>query len=127
LSLPSVATWWCGQNKELQYVREHLEDLVIKPAFSPASSEPVFGSTLGEKDRHAFLHRISKTPEQFVGQEKVRLSRATVWENGGLQSRPMVLRAFICYTPNGYAVLPGALTRFSTSSDRLVVSMQSGG
>src|SRR5262249_33524821 len=33
LKLPSVATWWCGQEEPLRYVAEHLDSLVIKPAF----------------------------------------------------------------------------------------------
>ena len=34
LKLPSVATWWCGQAKEQQYVIEHLDDMVVKRAFA---------------------------------------------------------------------------------------------
>ncbi len=33
LKLPSVATWWCGQEDAFSYVREHLDSLVIKPSF----------------------------------------------------------------------------------------------
>src|SRR5579864_3505750 len=33
LKMPTVATWWCGQEKPMAYVAEHLESLVIKPAF----------------------------------------------------------------------------------------------
>ena len=37
LAMPSVATWWCGHEDARRYVEEHLESLVIKPAF------PIFG------------------------------------------------------------------------------------
>ena len=40
LRLPSVATWWCGQEEPCQYVLEHLDELVIKPA-SPSFGHPV--------------------------------------------------------------------------------------
>jgi len=30
LRLPSAATWWCGQPKDLDYVLQHLDTLVIK-------------------------------------------------------------------------------------------------
>src|ERR1700735_4263166 len=30
LLLPTIATWWCGQPRELQYVTEHISSLVIK-------------------------------------------------------------------------------------------------
>ena len=34
LKMPSVAMWWCGQPRELEYVLEHLEELILQPAFS---------------------------------------------------------------------------------------------
>jgi uncharacterized circularly permuted ATP-grasp superfamily protein len=46
LLLPSIATWWCGQARELRYVLEHLDQLVIKPAFGPARRQPWFGGRL---------------------------------------------------------------------------------
>ncbi|MEJ0008477.1 MAG: circularly permuted type 2 ATP-grasp protein [Steroidobacteraceae bacterium] len=33
LILPSVATWWCGEEPALEYVLAHLNDLVIKPTY----------------------------------------------------------------------------------------------
>src|SRR5579859_4015862 len=33
LKLPSVATWWCGQESARKYVLENLDKLVVKPAF----------------------------------------------------------------------------------------------
>src|SRR5208282_1294054 len=33
LKLPSVATWWCGQKRERQYVLDRLDRIVVKPAF----------------------------------------------------------------------------------------------
>jgi uncharacterized alpha-E superfamily protein len=127
LILPSVATWWCGQPREMAHVREHLPELVIKRAFTPATTEPVFGALLDDAGREALLAAIDSSPHEFVAQERVALSSAPVWERAGLEPRPCVIRAFMCADPTGYAVMPGALTRFSTSPDRLVVSMQSGG
>ena len=34
LKLPSVETWWCGQRESLNYVVQHLDQLVVKPAFT---------------------------------------------------------------------------------------------
>src|SRR6202030_2738920 len=33
LILPSVATWWCGEDPALQFVLSNLNDLVISPAY----------------------------------------------------------------------------------------------
>ncbi len=37
LKIPSVATWWCGQEGALEYVIEHLPELAIKPAKDPSA------------------------------------------------------------------------------------------
>jgi uncharacterized circularly permuted ATP-grasp superfamily protein/uncharacterized alpha-E superfamily protein len=127
LKLPSLATWWCGQEKEFSYVRENIDQLVIKPAFTRGSAGPYFTDTMSEKERAALLAQMEATPYNYVAQEKISLSTAPVWERGGLAPRPIVLRTFTCATREGYQVMPGGLTRFSSSADQLVVSMQSGG
>src|SRR5512138_3631909 len=45
LRLPSLATWWCGQDPALDYVRQHLDELIVKRAFAPVRSEPVFSGS----------------------------------------------------------------------------------
>jgi uncharacterized circularly permuted ATP-grasp superfamily protein/uncharacterized alpha-E superfamily protein len=127
LLLPSVATWWCGQEAQLAYVRDHLRELVIKPAFTWTGAEPVFGGRLKARERRALYASIEKNPFAFVAQEEVALSTVPVLASQQLAPRPMVLRAFVCAGPSGCTVLPGGLTRVSTATDRLVVSMQSGG
>jgi uncharacterized circularly permuted ATP-grasp superfamily protein len=47
LKLPSVATWWCGQEKEKQYVIDHLDEIVVKPAFGSLTHGPYFGGRMG--------------------------------------------------------------------------------
>ncbi|AWK87122.1 circularly permuted type 2 ATP-grasp protein [Azospirillum thermophilum] len=128
LRLPGVASWWCGNDAERAYVIDHLDGLVVKPAFPSLSFEPIFGSALSAAERAGLVERIRQRPWYYVAQEQMALSTAPVWHEGRLQPRPLVLRVFVCATPNGgYAVMPGGLTRVSTEAGRLVVSMQSGG
>jgi uncharacterized circularly permuted ATP-grasp superfamily protein/uncharacterized alpha-E superfamily protein len=127
LKLPSVATWWCGQEQEREHVREHLADLVVKRAFATAGAQPVFGDRLTADEQAGLLASIGAEAHEYVGQEQVALSTVPVWEAGRLEPRPMVLRAYVAATGEGWCVMPGGLTRFSASPDRLVVSMQSGG
>jgi uncharacterized circularly permuted ATP-grasp superfamily protein len=114
LILPSVATWWCGQEKERAYVREHLDELVIKRSFERAGGEPVFGGRLDGKQKEELLAGIKRAPFDYIAQEQIALSTAPVWEQGRLDPRPLVLRAFVCASPDGFAVMPGGLVRFST-------------
>lgn len=127
LAMPSVATWWCGHEDALDYVVEHLESLVIKPAFPVFGLEPIFGSALSAAAREALLARVRARPHEYVAQEQVALSTAPVWTRDGLQPRHVVLRTFGVASADGYRVMPGGLARVATSRESLVVSMQRGG
>lgn len=127
LKMPSVATWWCGQDTPRAYVRENMDRLVIKPAYPRFGVNPVFGAALSRKEREELLGQIEARPFQFVGQEQVPLSTAPVWTEQGFDPRFLVLRVFACWSKDGYSVMPGGLTRISNSADSLVVTMQRGG
>lgn len=127
LQLPSVATWWCGQAEALRYVLDHLDQLVIKPAFPSMRMEPVFGRELAGNDREKLINRILLHPHAYVAQEQLALSAAPVWTNNQLQPRSVVLRTYLVASGNSYVVMPGGLTRVSSAPETSVVSMQRGG
>jgi uncharacterized circularly permuted ATP-grasp superfamily protein/uncharacterized alpha-E superfamily protein len=124
LKLPSVATWWCGQDEALDYVQNHFDNVIVRPAFAPMRREFSQGQN---EDRSVLLDKVRSAPFEFVAQEHVRLSTGPVWERRQIVSRPLVLRAFVCATESGFAVMPGGLTRCSGAADEMIVSMQSGG
>ena len=126
LKLPSVATWWCGQDNALEWVLKHLDSVVVKPAFPSRGLEPVFGSELPKNEKAELIARLRAFPHEYVAQEQVALSTAPVWENDCLNSRSMVLRTFVLDTPNGWVALPGGLVRVAEEHGS-VVSMQRGG
>ena len=133
LLLPSIATWWCGQAEELLYVTEHLDSLILKPAFgaqppmpAPAAGAPKSSRRLAE-ERAKLIESIHASPRSFVAQERVNLSQAPAWAEDHLAARPVVVRAFVANGGDSFAVLPGGLTRVSSSPDELAVSMQRGG
>src|SRR5215471_10129639 len=127
LKMPAVATWWCGQEAPLNYVVDHLQNLVVKPAFPSARVEPIFGAGLSAEDRNGLITRLRAEPYQYVAQEQVALSTAPVWHEGNIHPRHLVVRVFAVSSNGSYAVMPGGLTRVSSSLNTLVVSIQSGG
>jgi uncharacterized circularly permuted ATP-grasp superfamily protein/uncharacterized alpha-E superfamily protein len=130
LLLPSIATWWCGEEPVLAQALEKLPELLIKPAFPSQSFTPVFGRDLSEAQREALAKRIRKRPYAYVAQELAQLSQAPVWqaENGQLQPRAIGMRVYaVADGEGGYRILPGGLTRVATEADAEVVSMQRGG
>ena len=127
LKMPAVGTWWCGEEPALSYVVRNLSKLVIKPAFASPGVQPVFGVRLSEAEKTALTERIRANPSNYVAQEQVALSTVPVWEDGLLRPRHLVLRVYAVASGGSYSVMPGGLTRFTTSTDELVTSMQSGG
>jgi uncharacterized circularly permuted ATP-grasp superfamily protein/uncharacterized alpha-E superfamily protein len=127
LRMPSVATWWCGQDGPRRYVREHLKELVIKPAFPRFGQHPEFPDSMQPAAIEGLVRRIEAHPEQFVAQERVALSTVPARADNGLAPRHAVLRVYAAWNGNSYVVLPGGLTRVSTQDSSLVVSMHLGG
>lgn len=127
LKLPSVATWWCGQKTAREYVLEHLDELVLKPAFRTHLRTPDPDKSMTDAARAALRKQIEFDPDLFVAQERVELSTAPTWEKGGLAPRPVGLRVFLVATENGYRVMPGGLTRVSPDASGRFISMQRGG
>ena len=126
LKLRSVATWWCGQDRPLNWVLDHLEQVVVKPAFPLRGMEPVFGAGLAKAEKLEMADRLRARPFEYVAQEQVALSAAPVWDHGQLYSRSLVLRTYVLNTGAGWVVMPGGLVRVAGSGGP-VVSMQRGG
>jgi uncharacterized circularly permuted ATP-grasp superfamily protein/uncharacterized alpha-E superfamily protein len=127
LRMPSVATWWCGQNEPRRYVEEHFKELVIKPAFARFGQHPVFPATMRRAAYDALVRKIEARPEEYVAQERVALSTLPVYTDTGIVPRHAVLRVYAIWNGSSYAALPGGLTRVSTQDSSLVVSMHLGG
>jgi len=126
LKLPSVATWWCGETYALDWVLNHLDSVVVKPAFPTLGREPVFGAEIPQAEKSKFAAQLKTRPHEYVAQEQIALSTAPVWEGGHLISRSVVLRAYVLNTGNGWIAIPGGLVRVAEAQGS-VVSMQRGG
>ncbi len=122
LEIPSVATWWCGQEAERDHVLGNIDALIVRRISSTRSLLVEDGdgrvgqypSTVGRDELTAL---IRDSGHDFVGQEPLALSTAPAWVNGSLQPQPIVMRMYVAATANGYEVMPGGLTRVSLSSD----------
>jgi uncharacterized circularly permuted ATP-grasp superfamily protein/uncharacterized alpha-E superfamily protein len=130
LAMPSLATWWCGEEAALEDAIDKLDNLVIKPAFPQLRIDSVFGQDLDRKSRAALIARMRARPHHYVAQELVPLSQAPVWDTQHprrLAARAVGLRVFACASPDGYVVMPGGLTRVASERAARVIAMQRGG
>ena len=101
---------------------------MIKPTFpAPAAIADLRRAAQSARSAKRCSTEMRAIPADYVAQEQVALSTVPVWERGPLQPRHLVLRVFAVAAGDSYAVMPGGLTRITTSLDSLVVSMQHGG
>ncbi len=121
LSLPSLATWWCGQPDALEHVVSNLDRLVLRDAFErkpllSTSVEGYLSSDVNVSDPLPVAERIREMPYAYVGRESIALSTVPCWNPAGhWEAAPMTLRMYVAATEDGYQVMPGGLVRVVTS------------
>jgi len=130
LSMPNVATWWCGDPRARPHVVQNAARMTIGPAqstrlpFDP-EDEAVAGSAFAGAD--ALGAHIDANPGGTVAQEIVTLSTTPAFEDGTLVPRPMTLRVFLARTRDGWRVMPGGYARIGSTADASAIAMQQGG
>ena len=129
LTLPNIATWWCGTSAEREYVKAHAKSMTISASRStrlPFERDAPFDT--GGHEGAAFSAWIDEQAGRLVGQEAVRLSTTPVLTSDGrIEPRPMSLRVFLARTAQGWRVMPGGFARIGTATDPHVVAMAKGG
>ncbi|MGI9472759.1 MAG: circularly permuted type 2 ATP-grasp protein [Rubripirellula sp.] len=126
LHLPSIRTFWCGQQSDLQYVQEHIDELLIRPAYVVSGAPPIVTAGMTSDQRESLLARIRATPHLFIAQERPERSTTPVWQDNQLHSWHVALRSFQVQSENGVHVLPGGLSRVSPDPHQLDQSPSSG-
>ncbi len=119
LELPSIATWWCGQASEREFVRGHAADLTLRHAFGPRSLLTAGAHELAKSDADLEAPdrldgQMRLKPYDIVGVERIRPSTAPcLTSDGRLVPVPMIMRVYLAATGDGYRVLPGGLVKVS--------------
>lgn len=121
--LPSLPTWWCGEAAAWRAVQGELDGKFLRSTF------PHWGRTSKVHDLSAAERRaaIEADPDAWTVQGRLRFSRAPIWSEGGLATRPAMVRIYAIADGGGrWHVLPGGMTRVAQREDSSV-SMQRGG
>jgi uncharacterized circularly permuted ATP-grasp superfamily protein/uncharacterized alpha-E superfamily protein len=142
LSLPALATWWCGEHSAMEEVLPYLAEHTIKPTYPGSdiheSFNPVIARHLSRMELDALAGRILRQGEEHTVQAYLPFSQMPTWQvngsgkNGRVAPRSVLLRVFA--VSNGLAedgtprwrVLPGGMARVAGSSMD-IASMQRGG
>ena len=133
LQLPSLDTWWCGEQAAMQAAIHEMAHTVIKPTYPEWPDQGGFQATLGARlsasQRDEWMGRISREPHRYTLQAYQPLSSLPTWdaERQTLVSRSVVLRVFALRDgTDSWHVLPGGLARIAPD-DGGIASMQRGG
>jgi uncharacterized circularly permuted ATP-grasp superfamily protein/uncharacterized alpha-E superfamily protein len=124
--LPSVETYWCGDDADMKYVTANIRQLIIRPASRGSGIRSVWGGDLNKEQLAALLAAIRGNRYQYVAQPRLEQSYTPAFSNYRLEPRPTLLRTFSVAADNSYMTLPGGLTRIGARTDGRVTSMLSG-
>jgi uncharacterized circularly permuted ATP-grasp superfamily protein len=124
--LPNVPTHLCSDEREKQYVLEHLDELVVKPTNESGGYGIVIGPKATKAELETVRGQILANPRNYVAQPLLHLSTVPTLVGDAVEARHVDLRPFILYGEEIY-VLPGGLTRVALKKGSTIVNSSQGG
>ena len=125
--LKNVPTWRCAEPDALDYVLEHLEELVVKEVHGSGGYGMLVGPAASKREIAAFRRKLTAKPANYIAQPTLALSTVPILTKAGLSPRHVDLRPFVLVSPDGVDVTPGGLTRVAMKKGSLVVNSSQGG
>jgi uncharacterized circularly permuted ATP-grasp superfamily protein len=124
--LPNVPTYICSEPADLDYVIEHMPELVVKAANESGGYGMLVGPHATREQVEDFKGRVRANPRNYIAQPTLSLSRVPTICDGRIEGRHVDLRPYILYGKEVF-VLPGGLTRVALRKGSLVVNSSQGG
>ena len=125
--LPNVHTWRCADPDSLNYVLEHLAELVVKEVHGSGGYGMLVGPAASRREIARFRAKLEAHPANYIAQPTLALSTCPVLTNRGLAPRHVDLRPFVLVSPDRIDITPGGLTRVALKKGSLVVNSSQGG
>ena len=125
--LKNIKTWRCFKKKELQYVIDNLEDLVVKEVHGSGGYGMLIGSKASKREILKFKNKIISNPDNFIAQPILELSTVPIFNKNRLSQRHVDLRPFSLIGHKKFKLVSGALTRVALKKNSLIVNSSQGG
>jgi uncharacterized circularly permuted ATP-grasp superfamily protein len=127
--IPNVPTYLCERAEDLQYVLEHMPELVIKPVDMSGGYGVTICDRLSKAELEEVKQKIQADPRNYIAQPRMSLSvHSTYIENKGVfEPRHIDLRTFTLMGKDRQYVLPGGLSRVALKEGSLIVNSSQGG
>lgn len=124
--IDNVPTYLCDNEKDRQYVLEHIPELVVKETNAAGGYGMLIGPKSSKAEHTKFRNLIKANPRNYIAQPTLSLSTVPTLTEKGVAPRHVDLRPYILYG-DSIRVLPGALTRVALVEGSLVVNSSQGG
>ncbi len=127
--LSNVPTYICERQKDLNYVLENIETLVVKPVDMSGGYGVCICDQMSKGEIEELKVKIKVDPRNFIAQPKMLLSTHTTYieEEENFQPRHIDLRTFTILGGKEPFVLKGGLTRTALTKGSLIVNSSQGG
>ena len=123
--LPNVQTYICAEKKDLDYVLDHMNELVIKQTDASGGYGMLIGPKSTKKEQDEFKVKIKSNPRNYIAQPTINLSRVPTLTQDSIQGRHVDLRPYVLYGKE-INIIPGALTCVALKKGSLVVNSSQG-
>ena len=124
--LSNVPTWELSKPRDLQYVLEHLSELVVKEVHGSGGYGMLVGPTASREEIDLFRAKIVAKPEGYIAQPTLALSTCPTYVDSGVAPRHIDLRPYVL-SGKEITMVPGGLTRVALKEGSLVVNSSQGG
>ena len=124
--LNNVPTHQLRKKDDMQYVLQHLNELVVKEVHGSGGYGMLVGPASTMTQRQEFRERIIAHPEKYIAQPTLALSTCPTFVDAGVAPRHIDLRPFVL-SGKEVRLVPGGLTRVALKAGSLVVNSSQGG
>jgi len=124
--LNNVPTWQCRKPDELDYVLNHLHELVVKEVHGAGGYGMLVGPASTREQIAAFRDRLIARPDAYIAQPTLALSNCPTYVENGIAPRHIDLRPCVL-SGKTVSMVPGGLTRVALQEGSLVVNSSQGG
>jgi uncharacterized circularly permuted ATP-grasp superfamily protein len=124
--LANVPTHLCRDAKDLQYVLDHLNELVVKEVHGAGGYGMLVGPAASKAEIARFREVLVANPSNYIAQPTLSLSTCPTYVESGIAPRHIDLRPYVL-SGTSVQTVPGGLTRVALKEGSLVVNSSQGG
>ncbi len=124
--LPNVETYSPLVPSELDHIRAHARELVIKPANASGGYGVLIGEQASTTELEETLAQVEAEPRNWIAQPLLNFSTIPTFDNDRLKPRRADLRPFVLSGEETW-VIPGGLTRVALREGSYIVNSSQGG